>query len=277
MRQPMYSRLTLLVMALLVTMPVTPVIGQSMEGGARAAALGGASTALLEDVWGFSNPAVWGTHEGRALSFYATESFGLSELRLAAVQAVEPLPFATLAAGVRTFGFEDFRELHINVGAARGFSLGTARTFHLGINVRYYSVSITNYGNANTVGISLGWLTQVAPNVHVGFHALNLNQPDWQDGDALERAISFGMSYTPTDQALLALDVLKDVRFPLAVRGGIEFAPVRSVYLRTGVTTEPTRYTAGVGVHLGRIVADVAAENHQDLGWSPGVSLGLEW
>lgn len=264
---------------LLVCLLLAPVASwaQSMEGGARSAALGGASTALLEDVWGFSNPAIWGTRSGPALSFYATESFGLSELRLAAIHAVQPFSFATLAGGARSFGFEDFRETHLNLGVARGVSLGTARTFYVGINLRYYNVSITNYGTASTVGLSVGWLTQIVSDLYLGFHALNINQPVWQDDDAVERALSLGLGYTPSEQALVVFDVIKDVRFPLAVRGGVEFAPVPNLFLRTGVTTEPTRYTAGVGIQLGRIVADVAAENHQDLGWSPGVSLGLEW
>jgi len=45
---------------------------QSLEGGARAVALGSAATALQDDVWGHGNPAVWATREGRAVSFFAS-------------------------------------------------------------------------------------------------------------------------------------------------------------------------------------------------------------
>ncbi|HMB90463.1 MAG TPA: hypothetical protein VKP65_06430 [Rhodothermales bacterium] len=118
----------------------------AMEGGARAAALGGAATALPADVWGHGNPASWATLPGRAISFFATEAFGLSALRLGAVQYVEPTRFGAFSAGARTFGFEDYRETRFLVGFARGFSLGTTRRFHAGLRLRYHQVSIPEYG-----------------------------------------------------------------------------------------------------------------------------------
>ncbi len=250
----------------------------SAEGGVRAVALGGAATALTGDVWGFSNPASWATLPGRALSFFASQSFGLSQLQLGAVQYVEITPLGAVAGGARTFGYEEYRGSHFNLGFARGFTLGTSRRFYAGFNLRYYHVRLGGgYGSSGAVGLSLGGLVQIFPRLHLGFHATNLNGPAWTRGEALPQTLSLGLSYAPGPRILLLLDGFKDLDRPLSVRAGLEMRPVDVLALRIGITTRPTRFTAGVGLRLGRLRAGIAAERHAALGWSPAASLGFAW
>ena len=68
----------------LAARPASAQQALSMEGGARVAALAGAGTALPGSAWGWGNPAGPATLGERAVSFYATQGFGLSELRLGA-------------------------------------------------------------------------------------------------------------------------------------------------------------------------------------------------
>lgn len=263
--------------ALLVLAPLVPAWGQSMEGGARAAALGGATTALAGEVWGHANPAGWATRSGRAVSFFASEAFGLAELRLAAFQYVEPTRLGAVALGARTFGFDAYRETHATLGWARGFRLGTTRRFHAGLTLRWHQVAISSYGSAGALGVSAGWLVEAMPRLHLGMQATNLNGPKLAGREELPRSLSVGLGYQAAERLRLLLDAHKEVRYPLSVRAGLEVQPVEALALRTGVTTEPVRFTAGVGVRLGRLAADLAAERHDVLGWSPGVSLSVLW
>ncbi|GIV61857.1 MAG: hypothetical protein KatS3mg044_0723 [Rhodothermaceae bacterium] len=257
---------------------ILPCAGaQSLEGGARSVALGSATTALHDDAWGHGNPAIWASLPGRALSFFASEAYGLSELRLGALHLVQPTRLGAFALGARTFGFEDYRETHLNVGYARGFSAGTTRSVFVGLRARYYRVSISGYGSAGTVGLTAGVLVALAPGLHAGFQATNLNRPHLAGREEFERALAVGLGYAPTPSLRVLLDVAKDVRFPLSVRGGLEVMPVSVLALRAGFTTEPTRFTAGLGLRLGLLAADVAAEQHEILGWSPAFSLSLLW
>lgn len=249
----------------------------SMEGGARAAALGGATTALAGDVWGQANPASWSTLSGRAVSFFASEAFGLAELRLGAAHYVEPTRLGTFAVGARTFGFEAYRETHLNLGYARGFSFGTTRQFHVGVNARYYRVNIPQYGQAGTLGLSLGGLVSIGSSVYVGFHALNVNVPTLAGHEELPRTLSVGISYTPSERVRVVADAYDDIRFPLAIRAGLEIYPVQALALRAGVGTEPVRFSTGAGVRVGRLRADLAAERHEALGWSPALAVRLQW
>ncbi len=248
-----------------------------MEGGARATALGGAATALRGDAWGHSNPATWATLDGRTTSFFISEAFGLNELRLAALHAVQPTRWGTVALGARTFGFEDFRETFFGVGYARSLALGTTRRFHAALNLRYHRVSIPRYGSAGAVGVSVGGLVEVAPRVDLGFHASNINLPQLAGREDLPRTLAVGLGYRPDDRLRVLLDVFKDIDFPLSLRGGVEVVPVPVLALRGGFTTAPNRFTAGVGVRVQRLTADFAAEHHEVLGWSPGVSLSVVW
>ena len=250
---------------------------QTDESGARAMALGGAITALSEVTSATANPGSFSQSPQRIASLFTSQAFGLSELRLGTFDAVVPTSVGHLVVGGRTFGFEHYRENRFTVGYSRGLSLGTRRSFHVGLTADYYTLAIPDYGSATALGIGFGWLTEAIENVQVGAMARNLNGPSFTDAVGLERSLSVGLAYTASENVLFVLDAYKESRFPLAVRGGIEYEPVDAIALRWGFTTEPVQYSAGVGVQLAVLHADVAGSYHEDLGWSPALALSVFW
>lgn len=248
-----------------------------LMGSARAAALGNATTALASDAGVHANPASRATHTTRVVSLFARQSFGLSELRYGAAHLTEPFAWGTLSGGASTFGFDAYREVHLSAGVARSLQFGTSRRFHAGLTLRYYHTTIDGFGSAGALGLHGGVLVQVMSNLDFGAHATNVNRPDLTDGEPLPQTLSVGLSYKAEERLRVVVDAFKDLDFPLALRGGLELYPVPVLALRAGVAAEPTRFTAGAGVRLGRLQADVAAEQHQDLGWSPSASLHVHW
>ena len=243
-----------------------------------AAALGGATTALAGDLGGQMNPAAAATHAMRAVTFYARQDFGLSELRLASAFYVEPTRVGHLAAGASSFGFADYREVHLTAGYARALALGTSRRLYAGVFARYYRTRLGGgYGSAGALGVSAGLAARVLPTLTFGAHATNLNGAALAGEEDLPRTLALGLAYRAADRLRVVADAFKDLDFPLSLRAGLEVLPVDALALRAGVTTEPTRFTAGAGVRLGRLTADVAAEQHLDLGWSPSVALSVLW
>jgi len=93
----------------------------------------------------------------------------------------------------------------------------------------------------------------------------------------LPRTLAVGIHYRALDHVAVLADVFKEDRFPLSVRGGIEVCPVPPLVLRVGVTTVPVRFMGGAGLRLGPLHADIAAEQHRELGWSPSASLRVQW
>ena len=246
-------------------------------GNARADALGNATTALPATVGVQSNPSARAALTHPSALFYARQSFGLEALRYGATHLAVPTTWGTLSGGASTFGFEDYREVHLSLGYARGLQFGTTRRLRMGGTLRLHHTSIAEYGRASALGLNLGLGLRLLHSLHLGATATNVTGARLVAKEPLPRTLAVGLFYRALDDLLVVVDAFKDVRFPLAIRGGIEVRPVSPLFLRAGVTTAPVRFRTGVGVRLGPLNADVAAEQHQRLGWSPSASLRARW
>jgi hypothetical protein len=267
----------LLGLGVLVVLPVRSQSTYDLYGSARSDALGHSTTASLSATGVHANPAAPASRTNGTAAFYARQSFGLAALRYGATHVAVPLDWGTLSGGASTFGFDDYREVHLSAGLARRLQLGTARFLHVGLTTRYYHTSIPEYGSASALGVNAGFVVSLLRALHLGAHATNLSGSALVDGEPIPRTLAVGLQYRALRQMYVLVDLFKDVRFPTAVRSGIEVRPVSVLALRAGVTTAPVRFMGGVGIHLGPLRADLAAEQHQELGWSPSASLRVHW
>lgn len=267
----------LLLAAGVVAAPAHAQSTYDLFGSARADALGNSTTALLSASGVHANPAARATATTSEATFYARESYGLSALRYGATHVTLPFGWGTLSGGASTFGFDDYREVHLSGGYARSLQFGTTRSAHLGLTARYHHTSIDGFGSAGAVGVNAGFILTLLRSLQLGAHATNVNGGALVEDEPIPRTLAVGLAYQAIDQMRVLVDLFKDVRFPASVRGGIEVHPVSILALRVGVTTTPTRFMGGVGIQLGPLRADVAAEQHQELGWSPSASLQVHW
>lgn len=271
-------RLTVLLLGLGVACPSARAQSSyDLYGSARADALGNSTTALPSAVGVHANPAARAALPQSTAQFYARQSFGLSALRYGATHAAVPFGWGTVSTGLSTFGFDDYREVHATVGYARGLSFGTSRAVRVGAALRYHHTSVAGYGSAGTAGLNVGLGVSLLRSLHLGAHATNINGAALTDGEPLPRTLAVGLAYEALKTVRVTADVFKDIRFPVSVRGGLEVQPVAPLFLRAGVTTAPVRFAGGAGVRLGPLRAQVAAEQHQTLGWSPSASLQVQW
>lgn len=258
----------------------TPAPAQSsydLFGSARADAVGNSTTALLSASGVHANPAARADVTDLQAMFYAREGYRLPALRYGATHVAVPFEWGTLSSGASTFGFEDYREVHLSGGYARSFQLGTARFIHFGLAARYHHTSIEGFGSAGTLGLNAGFILTLLRSLQLGAHATNVNGGALVEDEPIPQTLSVGLHYQALEEMRVLVDLFKDVRFPTTIRSGIEVSPVSMIDLRAGVTTTPTRFMGGVGIHLGPLRADVAAEQHQELGWSPTASLNVRW
>lgn len=246
-------------------------------GSARTSGLGYAATALTTTAGVHANPGANALRDRRRVSFYAREGFGLPALRYGSLSGTWPASWGVLSMGASTFGGEGYREVHYSLGYARKLQFGTSRHVYVGLMGRYYHTRIEGYGGTGAMGLHLGLLVPVLPSLHFGAHATNVNGPSLVDGEALPQTLSIGVQYRVNSRFLAVMDVFKDLAFPATVRAGLEVRPISMLALRAGITHSPTRFTGGIGLHVGRIDAHVAAEQHPELGWSPSASLAIRW
>ena len=266
--------------ALVAVVAWAPASAQYAEGGARSLAMGRAGAALGAQPWGHLNPAARAGLDQNHAALQASQSFGLSELRLGSLAAAVPTAVGVLGLEARTFGFSERRETRVRAGIARPVELTRTRTLDVGVAVGVESAATERFGSETALLLDVGVQGEVLPQLRAGLSARNLlglgggDDADLRRSAAAVPGLTVGLAYAASDRATLVVDADHDLDFGLSVRAGAEFLPVPAVALRTGVSTEPVRFTGGVGVVSGPVRADVAVELHETLGLTP--AFGLE-
>jgi hypothetical protein len=265
-----HFRLQILLQLVLVTVPSILFAQGTM--GSRVFALGQSGTALTNDHWSlFQNPSLMETDD-YTVSFYAMRFAGIEELTDLAFTLQMDTPAGRAGIGLHHFGFDLFREIRIRVGYGNRLDL-----FHYGAALTYFHIEQGGgFGSAGALGIDAALAAQLGNRILFGATAVNLNQPAYGNSEEeLYRSLALGFSYQMTNEILFLFDVVKDVRFPISIRSGIEAEIVTGFYIRAGITTEPLTWTAGIGLKTGTISINIAVQQHDPLGLSPAVDFGM--
>lgn len=274
-----------LVAVLLIALVTAPLVAQPVERvgiqtvhlvGARMEALGGGGTALPGS-WIQANPSSLARAPSGQLRLYADQGFGLPELRAGAFQVSTPVGLSGLGMSVQTLGFEAFRVSALTVAAGRAVRLGTQRTLDAGVGVTVHHARIDGYGSGVALALSAGLRTEVLPELDFGVSGQNLLGAKLAGLEPVPQLLAVGLRYHPAAGLEAVLDLVDDTRFPLSVRAGVEVHPVERVALRVGTATAPATFSAGAGLALGPLRADLAATRHEVLGWTPAVEVGVVW
>ena len=262
--------------ALLILLLFPVLVQAQITLGARSVGLGQATVALADQEWAiFHNPATM-AETGNHVSFYSIRYFGLTELTDVAFSGVYNLKSLTIGLGGHTYGDNNFRESRFRLAAAKNI-----KGIRLAAVLNYTNIAFGgDFGSGGALGADIGLNAKLTDGLWLGARARNINQPKLGNIDEdLTRDMAVGLSYQPLKKALVVTEVYKDVRFPVSFRGGIEISPVDVLQIRTGVTTEPATFSAGVGFIQPKWSVNVAAQRHEvaELGWSPGIDLSINW
>jgi hypothetical protein len=253
--------------------PLSPA--QPLDGDMRFAALGGASAAARHHAGPTANPASLPGLRRRTVTLFAGQGYGMHELRTGGTAAALPVGRAVLGIQGRAFGFDQYRETWASAEVAGAVFPATSRSLLLGARLRYHHTAISDYGNAGTLGLSLGIVMPIAEGVDAGAWVSNLNQPAMALGDPPRSELIIGIALHTIESVSVYVDAVKDPLFPLSLRGGAEFLPVPRFALRVGTSTYPETISAGAGMHIGDTSLNIAAERHRWLGWTPGISASV--
>jgi hypothetical protein len=246
-------------------------------GGARAAALGQAYTAIQGDLWGglFYNPASLAAMEHTAFGADGEQRFGLSELLTA--RAAVALPWGegkrqAAGLGITTFGFENYTTYRASVA----YAIEALESFHIGARLHYQGLNVTGYTSGGTVVADLGVLAKVTPELTLGVRAHNLNQARLTTAigeDILATTLAAGLAFQPNENVLFAVDVEKNELLPASLRLGAEYRLHSMIAARVGMHTQPMGWSGGFRFNNGPLDVDFAGRYHERLGFFPQVSV----
>lgn len=240
--------------------------------GAKGLGMGQATTALPEYDWAlFANPSLL-NNDKVGLGFYGLRNYGFAEITDMSATGSVPTGFGVAALGFHRYGDNLFNETRIRFGYKNEWQM-----LHFGVVTNYSHISFgADYGSGGAFGLDIGVAAQLAEDLWVGARSTNINRPEYEGiNEELAREIGIGFSYGLNELAVFAFDAVKDVRFPVSYRGGLEINIIEELKGRVGITTEPLSYSLGFGYGMERWVINFAVQKHELLGFSPGVDFML--
>ena len=263
-----------LLIILILAVKVSIAQFENTDIGARAVALSGAFTSMSDNSLAiFYNPSGLGQNKFRELSvFYSPAPYGLKELSTAALTYCEPFGFGTFGAGIKTYGYEFYREFNFILSYGNIYK---KRIFY-GLNINYYNLSIKDYNSASSFGVDLGGMAYITDFLRWGVFVKNITASTiGQSKEKIAQVYRTGFSFQPRGDLFLILEVEKDVKNPVSFRGAMEYSVLDFLDLRAGVGTEPSTFSGGMGFCYDIFQLDYAIYNSFDLGLTHQGSLTI--
>lgn len=241
--------------------------------GSRSHALGNASVAI-DDIWAYHhNPANLVSVKKMGFGLSYENRFLLKELQSQGFVVALPLKVGVISLGLQSFGFKNFRTNRLGVG----YSMKLADFLSCGVQLNYHQVRLTDaYGRKDALTAELGLRANITDNWKVAFSAFNLTRTKISEfgEDRLTTLMRFGTQYTFSEKVMFVAELEKNIEFPVRFKTGIEYSPIRKLFLRGGFATQPIELSAGLGYRFKeQFQLDLGSAYHQILGWSPNFSL----
>ncbi len=242
--------------------------------GARSLAMGGTYVALAntpDALW--LNPGGLSQIIGTEISLFYQKPFGLDDVNIGSASASFPLWKTRLNLGLFTLGNPFYEEQAFILAYSKGFQ---GRIYY-GAGLKYRSVKIRNYGADGSLGLDIGLIVALNQQLRLGVAAKNINRPKiGKSGEKLPQTFNTGLALNPHPRVILNLEIFKDVRFEQETRFGVELKVFDNFALRTGTANNPSRFSAGFGIHVSHFTVDYAFSTHNDLGLTHQISFSIQ-
>lgn len=260
---------------------------------ARVMGMGGAGVASAEGLWAsYYNPAALSQARNIQLGSSYQRLFNLNFFKNYFAAGVYPLPekYGALSLSFQYFGV-DYQGENLSgeytFALSHGFNLlediNSSLSFGYTLKAYYWtlgtSVEGLDLGSSATFGVDVGLRASVYSRTSIGVYFLNLNAPqigEFTQYDLPQRIVA-GISYQPYDGVTTSLDFNRLVGAnDLEAWGGAEFQVFQYIYLRFGGTTNPNRFSFGVGVNASHFNLDYSLRTHSELGETHLVGLSYQ-
>ena len=254
------------------TQPLPGCGGEVRERGTRAAAMGGAGVAVTEIAEGaLRNPAMLIGAAGGGLLCWTPGRFGMSELGSVAAAWAQPFEGWTAAIDAQRYGFELYAEHR--AGASAAIQLGDRLSAGLRLSVLH--LGIKGYGSAALPVLDAGVGFSLSGELQVAAAAYAVNMPSPTEDERLPVQLVTGIAWRH-EGLLLAVDLEKESRLDLGLRGGAEYRLLDVLALRCGISTLSRQWTAGFAVERGSFRVSYALALHSELGTTHSVGIGFQ-
>lgn len=248
--------------------------------GARATALGHTSI-VFKDLWSIANNQAGMAFVKRPVVGLAYEErFMKTEMGLKTVAFVLPTEqLGSFGVSYTHFGDSDYNETRINIG----YAMKLGRKFSIGLAFNYLGMSVSAPSEGSSTGTitgELGMMVEPVKNLWLSAHVFNpfgVSINDYQYEEKIPTLLRLGALYYFDKDILMVAEVEKDIDFDTRVKIGAEYTLQEKFIFRAGITTNPSEYSAGIGLNFNMLRIDFAFYKHQYLGYTPSISLAYNF
>ena len=240
---------------------------QRIESGKSSAMSN--SSVTLTDIWSiYHNQAGLGYLENISTGVFHQSGY-IKEQNIQGLAFALPTKTGTIGASYSYYGFSQYNEMQAGLAYGKNFS----KYFSIGLQLNYIHTHITgDYGNADAVNFEIGILSQPIDHLYIGAHVYNPSRIKIAD-EELPTIFNLGISYLFSEKVLLAIGTEKDLEHEAIFKAGLSYQLIEYVSLQAGISTNPAKYSFGIGFHYINIDAHVGFSNHQTLGFIPSFTL----
>jgi hypothetical protein len=242
--------------------------------GTRPIALANAYVAIADDPWAaYYNPAGLARVKSLSLStFVSPAQFDLNELRTVCLGVSFPTGVGGVGIVFDQFGFNLYKE----TSAALAFGCAVNDWITLGVTTHLQKVAIDRYGSSLRCLLDVGGMASLTDDVCVGWCWTNITQSSvGMKSDQYPQIMSMGVCYEITEHSRLAVELEKDIRYPIIKKFGFEQDLFEVLSVRLGLSDNPDKCSCGLGVRTAGFEFSYAGYSHSQLGWTHQVELSV--
>jgi hypothetical protein len=246
---------------------------ESIQAGGRSAGVAGAAV-TYSDVWSaFHNPAGLAYLKKFSAGAFNETPFLLNELSTRGVAVALPVAdLGVFGVSMSYYGFNLYNEKKIGLAYAKSFG----EKISAAIQLDYLGTSISEgYGSNSAFTVEAGFRAQILPKLFLGAHIFNPTRAKLADYDRekIPTVLKGGLSYLFSDKVTVSIESEKNMDADNIFKAGVEYHIVKILFVRGGISTNPVKTAFGFGIDLDSFKFDIAASYHQQLGYTPNVSL----
>jgi hypothetical protein len=250
---------------------------ENVPAGARSAGVSGASV-CYSDLWSaFHNQAGLADVKKISGAIYFENRFSVAELGVKGFAFALPAgESGTFAVSGTYFGYSLYNEKKIGIG----FGKKIGDKLKAGVQLDYLSTFIAEgYGTRSALTAEAGLIAEPVKNFLIGLHIYNPTQTkiaDYAD-ERIPITMRIGAAYKFSDKVTVSIEDEKQVEAEGIFKTGIEYHIAEPLYLRGGISTNPSLSSFGFGLKFGQFMFDAASSFHETLGFTPHVSLKYDF
>ena len=243
-----------------------------IEVGARQGAMGG-SGVVIPDIWSsYHNQAGLADIKGFSAGVFYSSIFNEPDLRETAFALVLP---------TEKFGSAGFNYTYSGNPASNFSKFGLAYAKRLGnklvagIQIDYFNHFQMNYGSTGAAVGEIGIIAEPIDNLFIGAHVFNPWRAKFSDIDeSLASMFRVGTAYYFSEEVVFMLELEKELDQEIIYKAGTEYNIIAGLFLRAGISTNPVKYSFGLGYDLKGFKLDATYISHEIIGYYMQFGLG---